>query len=213
MRRPRTCNIGLSRLRRAHGLRSGRLPMAVASKGQVVLLLDDQLPLVAPGDIGEIAVKAARSPAAVAKNPELTAEKFLAIPESAGMQFRTGDLARINSDGLLTSLGARDRGRDSRQHDRSHRTGSGAACASGGGAGGCRSGGPGRSGAQSSLCRCSQRPCGLLARVAPMRSPACCPRRWCLWPLMPWTSFTSAPARSIAIACADCRFHLHGPAQ
>jgi amino acid adenylation domain-containing protein len=101
-----TSNIGLSRLAPGDQVPEGRLPLAAASKGQTLFLLDDRGRPVAPGEAGEIVVKSRTLAAGYWRNPTLTAERFPAASDGSGLRlFRTGDLARIGSDGLLEFVG------------------------------------------------------------------------------------------------------------
>ena len=99
-------NIGLSRLFRDDQVPEGRLPLAATSKGQTLLLLDEQGRPVAPGEIGEIVVKSRTLAAGYWRDPALTAERFSAASDGSGLRvFHTGDLARIGSKGLLGFVG------------------------------------------------------------------------------------------------------------
>jgi non-ribosomal peptide synthetase component F len=88
---------------------SGVLPVGVPSKGEEVLLLDEEGRPVASGQVGEIVVKSRYVAAGYWRNPELTAERFTGEVDSTGTRLvRTGDLGRINAAGMLEVCGRRD---------------------------------------------------------------------------------------------------------
>ena len=74
----------------------------------VSLLGDDGQP-VARGEVGEIVVKSRYLANGYWRDPELTAERFSADLDGKGTRLvRTGDLGRINADGLLEFCGRKD---------------------------------------------------------------------------------------------------------
>ena len=74
----------------------------------VSLLGDDGQP-VARGEVGEIVVKSRYVANGYWRDPELTAERFSADLDGKGTRLvRTGDLGRINADGLLEFRGRKD---------------------------------------------------------------------------------------------------------
>jgi amino acid adenylation domain-containing protein len=75
-----------------------------------IYLLDAECKAVPPGAAGEIFIGGEGVARGYLHRPELTAERFVALPEveSQGRLYRTGDLARQMQDGLLVFLGRRD---------------------------------------------------------------------------------------------------------
>ncbi|HSF43897.1 MAG TPA: amino acid adenylation domain-containing protein, partial [Thermoanaerobaculia bacterium] len=71
-------------------------------------LLDRGLRPVPPGVVGEIFVGGAGVARGYHGRPELTAERFLPDPFSAGRLYRSGDLARRHADGEIEYLGRAD---------------------------------------------------------------------------------------------------------
>lgn len=77
--------------------------------GTVILLLDEDRTLVAPDEVGEIAVRSAYLATGYWRNPELTQARFLPDPVDAAKSiYLTGDLGRWRDDGLLEHLGRAD---------------------------------------------------------------------------------------------------------
>ncbi len=74
-----------------------------------IFLLDAELKPVAIGEIGELFIGGDGVARGYWRRPELTAERFLAIPALAdGPIYRTGDLARFLPDGSIDFLGRAD---------------------------------------------------------------------------------------------------------
>ena len=74
-----------------------------------IYMLDAELNPVPPGEIGELFIGGDGVARGYWKRPELTAERFLAIPALAGQRiYRTGDLARFLPDGNIDFLGRAD---------------------------------------------------------------------------------------------------------
>ena len=74
-----------------------------------VSLLGDNGQPVARGEVGEIVVRSRYVANGYWRNPELTAERFSADLDGKGTRLvRTGDLGRINADGLLEFRGRKD---------------------------------------------------------------------------------------------------------
>lgn len=71
----------------------------------------ENLETLAPGEIGELCISGASLAAGYLNKPELTAEKFVILTLPDGKQvraYRTGDVARILSDGNIEFLGRND---------------------------------------------------------------------------------------------------------
>jgi acyl-coenzyme A synthetase/AMP-(fatty) acid ligase len=73
-----------------------------------VYLLDDQRRPVPRGATGEIYLGGAGVALCYTNRPELSAERFVTTPGSAGRSYRTGDLARMRPDGAVVFLGRAD---------------------------------------------------------------------------------------------------------
>jgi amino acid adenylation domain-containing protein len=104
-----TCNIAWSRRTIHDSVPDGRLPIGMPSRGQEVLLLGASGDPVAVGEVGEIAVKSKYVAAGYWRNDALTAEKFSPPLDPSGTRLvRTGDLGRINTNGMLEFIGRAD---------------------------------------------------------------------------------------------------------
>ena len=102
-----TANISVSRLSRNDEVPEGRLEIGTLSKGIELLLLDEGNQPVKPGEVGDIVVRGRYLAAGYWRRPALTAERFSG--DICGIrQFRSGDLGRINSEGLLEYVGRAD---------------------------------------------------------------------------------------------------------
>ena len=104
-----TSNIAWSRWTQDDNVPEGALPVGHFSRDTDVSLLDDDGQPVAPGEVGEIVVKSRYLANGYWRDPDLTAERFSAELDGNGTrQVRTGDLGRINADGLLEFCGRKD---------------------------------------------------------------------------------------------------------
>jgi len=75
-----------------------------------IYLLDERLAPVPMGAVGELCIGGAGVAAGYHREPELTAERFVADPFGGRTQlYRTGDLCRYRPDGTLEYLGRADR--------------------------------------------------------------------------------------------------------
>lgn len=87
----------------------GPVPIGDAIDDMQVLLLDDARQEVPPGAVGEIAVRSRYLALGYWRQPELTAQRFLADPAEASLRtYLTGDLGRLRADGMLEYLGRKD---------------------------------------------------------------------------------------------------------
>jgi len=85
------------------------LPIGYAVPDIHVSLIGDGGEEVGAGEIGEIAVTSRYLALGYWRRPELTAERFRAVPgDTALREYRTGDLGRLHEDGCLEYLGRRD---------------------------------------------------------------------------------------------------------
>lgn len=85
---------------------SGRLPIGRPATDVSILLLDEEGREVAPGQAGEIVIQSAYLSPGYWRNEALTAERFSGT--GAARVFRSGDLGRRTSDGLLVFAGRKD---------------------------------------------------------------------------------------------------------
>jgi len=87
------------------------IPIGTACDGEELLVLDEQLRPVAPGDIGELYIRGAGLSPGYWRDPEKTRSAFLPCPGGAGARdrlYKTGDLARRGADGLFHFVGRAD---------------------------------------------------------------------------------------------------------
>jgi non-ribosomal peptide synthetase component F len=102
-----TSNIAWSRWTQNDDIPEGVLPVGHFSRD--VSLLGDNGQPVARGEVGEIVIRSRYVANGYWRNPELSAERFSADLDGNGTRLvRTGDLGRINADGLLESRGRKD---------------------------------------------------------------------------------------------------------
>lgn len=86
------------------------IPIGSPIANTTVVLLDDDLQEVAPGDPGELCIGGEGLALGYHNRPALTAERFIADPRNpnVGRLYRTGDRVRELSDGTLEFLGRLD---------------------------------------------------------------------------------------------------------
>jgi len=87
------------------------IPIGVACDGEELLVLDESLESVAPGEIGELYIGGVGLSPGYWRDPAKTADAFRPHPYPAGGSgrvYKTGDLARIDHDGLVHFHGRTD---------------------------------------------------------------------------------------------------------
>jgi amino acid adenylation domain-containing protein len=102
-----TSNIAWARWTQHDSVSEGFLPVGRFSRGMDVSLLGDDGKPTADGEIGEIVVNSRYLANGYWRDPQLTAERFSAAGNGMHL-FRTGDVGRINTDGLLVFCGRKD---------------------------------------------------------------------------------------------------------
>jgi amino acid adenylation domain-containing protein len=87
------------------------IPIGTACAGEELLVLDEQLQPVIPGDIGELYIRGVGLSPGYWRDPEKTQQAFVPYPGGSGPGdriYRTGDLARCAADGLFHFVGRAD---------------------------------------------------------------------------------------------------------
>src|SRR2546425_662408 len=87
------------------------IPIGTACAGEELLVLDDRLEPVAPGEVGDLYIRGVGLSPGYWRDPERTAAVFLNNRRSADPGdriYKTGDLARSGEDGLVYFLGRAD---------------------------------------------------------------------------------------------------------
>jgi amino acid adenylation domain-containing protein len=86
------------------------IPIGVACDGEELLVLDESLQPVPPGEIGELYIGGVGLSPGYWRDPEKTRAAFLPHPRRGGSDrvYKTGDLARIDDEGLVHFLGRTD---------------------------------------------------------------------------------------------------------
>ncbi|HEX7810341.1 MAG TPA: amino acid adenylation domain-containing protein [Burkholderiales bacterium] len=87
------------------------IPIGTACAGEELLVMNEQLQPVAPGEIGELYIRGVGLSPGYWRDPERTQRAFLPYPNGSGAGdriYRTGDLARRGPDGLLHFVGRAD---------------------------------------------------------------------------------------------------------
>ena len=95
------------------------VPIGRACPGEALLVLDDRLEEVAPGETGEIYIAGCGLSDGYWREPELTGGAFLERRDPHGESqrvYRTGDLGRIDASGLVHFVGRADSQIKSRGH-------------------------------------------------------------------------------------------------
>jgi amino acid adenylation domain-containing protein len=87
------------------------IPIGTACAGEELLVLDERLDPVVPGEVGDLYIRGVGLSPGYWRDPARTAAVFLPNPRSADPGdriYKTGDLARIGHDGLVYFLGRAD---------------------------------------------------------------------------------------------------------
>lgn len=87
------------------------IPIGTGCAGEELLVLDDHLQPVRPGEVGDLYIRGVGLSPGYWRDPEKTATVFLRNPHSSDPSdriYQTGDLAKIGSDGLVYFLGRAD---------------------------------------------------------------------------------------------------------
>jgi acyl-coenzyme A synthetase/AMP-(fatty) acid ligase len=83
------------------------IPIGIACDGEELFVLDESLQPVPPGDTGDLYIRGAGLSPGYWRDPEKTAAVFSTAPDGHRM-YKTGDLGRVGSDGLLYLGGRAD---------------------------------------------------------------------------------------------------------
>ena len=83
------------------------IPIGTACEGEELLVLDGERRPVAPGEVGDLYIRGAGLSPGYWRDPEKTSSVFLSYGD-ADRIYRTGDLAKIGSDGLVYFVGRAD---------------------------------------------------------------------------------------------------------
>jgi amino acid adenylation domain-containing protein len=95
------------------------IPIGAACDGETLLVLDEQMQPTAPDEIGDLFIGGAGLSPGYWKDPAKTAEVFRPDPFAANPAdriYKTGDLAKVGSDGMIYLLGRSDSQIKSRGH-------------------------------------------------------------------------------------------------
>jgi amino acid adenylation domain-containing protein len=87
------------------------IPIGSACDGEELLVLDDALQPLPPGEDGELCIRGVGLSRGYWNDSEATNRAFIPTPDRSGAGerlYRTGDLARMGHDGLVYLLGRRD---------------------------------------------------------------------------------------------------------
>lgn len=95
------CECGL-------GDAGGSVPIGRPVANTQIYMLDARRELMPLGAAGELYIGGVQVASGYLNRPELTAERFVANPFGPGTLYRTGDVARFRSDGMIEFLGRVD---------------------------------------------------------------------------------------------------------
>ncbi len=90
---------------------TAEIPIGSPCRGELLLVLDDQLRPVKPGDLGDLYIGGVGLSPGYWRNPEKSQEVFRQNPYSSNPSdriYKTGDLARIGADGMVYLVGRSD---------------------------------------------------------------------------------------------------------
>ncbi|RSM91587.1 amino acid adenylation protein [Kibdelosporangium aridum] len=85
-----------------------RVPVGFPVQDTTLFILDEDMRPLPPGQTGELCVGGPGVALGYLKRPDLTAERFVTMPDGARL-YRTGDLARQLRSGAIDLVGRRDR--------------------------------------------------------------------------------------------------------
>ena len=88
------------------------IPIGSTIPGAKVIILNKEMKVCGPGEVGEIYIRTPFRSYGYYKDPGLTAEKFIRNPftdDPEDIIYKTGDLGKINSDGNIEFVGREDR--------------------------------------------------------------------------------------------------------
>lgn len=84
------------------------IPIGTPIAGTELRLVDAQDSIVPVGEIGEVVVGGVGLALGYADDPDRTADRFRPLPGEPAPAYRTGDLGRLDADGVLHFVGRRD---------------------------------------------------------------------------------------------------------
>jgi amino acid adenylation domain-containing protein len=84
------------------------IPIGRPCGGEEILVLDEDLRAVGPGETGELCIAGAGLSPGYWRDPERTSAAFVEQPGSGQRLYRTGDLGQRDEDGVLHFLGRKD---------------------------------------------------------------------------------------------------------
>src|SRR5437867_2058156 len=93
------------------GDEAAEIPIGGPCEGEQLLVLDERLRPVAPGEIGDLYIAGLGLSPGYWRDPKKTQEVFIANPygsESSDRIYKTGDLARLGNDRLIYLVGRSD---------------------------------------------------------------------------------------------------------